>query len=251
MTMAFETIEYATADQRATLTLNRPDKLNAINAQMVAELNQALDLAEANDNVRSIVLTGNGRAFSAGFDLDGGADGTDPVALRNELRDDFDIIMRFWSSPKTTIAAVHGYCLGSAMEMAVACDLTVAAEGSRFGAPEVKFGSGIVAMVLPWFIGPKRAKEMLLTGAIDISAQTALSYGLVNRVVVGDELMTEVCTLADQIAGNDLMAVRLTKQAINRGYDIAGMRQALLQALELDVIVESMDSEESAVDGRS
>lgn len=243
--MEFATIEYATDGPLAILTLNRPDKLNAINAQMVAELNEALDAAEADDRVRAIILNGNGRAFSAGFDLDGGADASDAVALRKELREDFDIIMRFWDSPKTTIAAVHGYCLGSAMEMAVACDLSIAAEGCRFGAPEVKFGSGIVALVLPWFIGPKRAKELLLTGIDDVSAETAENYGLVNRVVPDAELMDDARSLANDIARNDPVAVRLTKQAINRGYDIAGMRQALLQALEIDTIVEGTETDES------
>ncbi|TDJ43342.1 MAG: enoyl-CoA hydratase/isomerase family protein [Gammaproteobacteria bacterium] len=243
--MDFKTIEYATDGLLAILTLNRPDKLNAINGQMVADLNAALDAAEADEHVRVILLNGNGRAFSAGFDLDGGADAGDHIALRKELREDFDIIMRFWDSPKITIAAVHGYCLGSAMEMAVACDLTIAAEGCRFGAPEVKFGSGIIALVLPWFIGPKRAKELLLTGIDDLSAETAGDYGLVNRVVPGAELMECARSLANDIARNDSLAVRLTKQAINRGYDIAGMRQALLQALEIDTIVEGTETDES------
>jgi len=94
-------------------------------------------------------------------------------SLAFELQNDFDIIMRFWDSPKPTIAAVHTYCLGSAMEMAVACDITVAAEDCRFGAPEVKFGSGIVSLILPWVIGVKQAKELLLTGADDVSAERA------------------------------------------------------------------------------
>lgn len=246
--MAFNTICYEVDGPLALLTLNRPDKLNAINAEMVAELNEALDKAEMNDAVRVIVLNGNGRAFSAGFDLstDDEADDADDLgALRRELRDDFDIIMRFWDSAKVTVAAVHGYCLGSAMEMAVACDITLAAEECRFGAPEVRFGSGIVALVLPWFVGPKRAKALLLTGNDQVTSQQAEEYGLVNQVVPGDCLVDEARSVAIGIAGNDQLAVRLTKQAINRGYDIAGMRQALLQALELDVVIEGTDTDES------
>jgi enoyl-CoA hydratase len=207
-----------------------------------------LDLAEADESVRAIVLDGQGRAFSAGFDLDLADDGTDEIdlgALRKELEDDFNIIMRFWESPKTTIAAVHGYCLGSAMEMAVACDITVAAEGCRFGAPEVRFGSGIVALLLPWFIGPKRAKELLLTGDDKVTAELAKEYGLVNRVVPIDKLLSEARDIATQIASNDDLAVRTTKQAINRSYDIAGMREALFQALELDIIVEATETDDS------
>ena len=118
--------------------------------------------------MRAIVLHGAGRAFSAGFDLDMEVDTSagkpDPEAVRRALRNDFDIIMRFWDSPKPTLAAVHGYCLGSAMELALACDLTISSEECLFGAPEVRFGSGIVAMLAPWLAGPKRAKYLLLVG---------------------------------------------------------------------------------------
>jgi enoyl-CoA hydratase len=243
--MSFETIKYETEGTIAFLTLNRPDKLNAINSTMVRELNLALDKAESDDCVRVIVLRGEGKAFSAGFDLDGEGSSNDPDSIRKELTDDFDIIMRFWHSPKVTIAAVHTYCLGSAMEMAVACDITIAADGCRFGAPEVRFGSGIVAMVLPWFCGPKRAKELLLTGNDRITSQQAESYGLVNRVVGVDELMAEARSTAREIARNDTLAVTMTKQAINKSYEAAGMKLALSQALELDIIVEGTETDES------
>ena len=245
--MPFDTIIYKTEGPLATVTLNRPDKLNAINAAMVAELGTALDQAEADGEIQAIILAGAGRAFSAGFDLDTDADEAeaDSSALRRELTDDFNIIMRFWDCPKPTIAAVHQYCLGSAMEMAVACDITIAAENCRFGAPEVKFGSGIVALVLPWFIGPKRAKDLLLTGDDKVTAQQALQYGLVNRVVAADRLLEEARSVALGIAKNDSLAVRITKRAINKTYDIAGMRDALLHALELDIEIESTETDES------
>jgi enoyl-CoA hydratase len=248
MPMSFETIQYETDGPLALLSLNRPDKLNAINEKMVTELNRALDRAEADDNVRAIVLDGQGRAFSAGFDLDPANDVADDIgikALRQELEDDFNLIMRFWESPKTTVAAVHGYCLGGAMEIAVACDITVAAEGCRFGEPEVKFGSGIVALLLPWFIGPKRAKELLLTGDDNVTAELAREFGLVNRVVPADKLQSEARDIAIGIARNDELAVRMTKQAINRSYDIAGMREALFQALELDIVIEATETDDS------
>ena len=238
----FDTIEYETQGPLAFIRLNRPKKLNAVNKPMIAELNQALDLAEADEAIRVIVLSGNGRAFSAGFDLE---ESSKESELGEDLKTVFDIILRFWHSPKITLAAVHGYCLGSAMEMAVACDLTLAADGCRFGAPEVRFGSGIVALVLPWFVGPKRAKEWLLTGDDRVTAQQAEAYGLVNRVVPPDELMDEARSIAMTIAGNDPLAVRLTKQAINRSYDIMGLREALAQALELDVLIESTETDES------
>ncbi len=234
-------------DRLAVLTLNRPEKLNAVNGAMIEALDRALDAAEADAAVRVIVLTGAGRAFSAGFDLDMGVGGgkPDPAAVRRELENEFRIIMRFWDCPKVTIAAAHGYCLGSAMELALACDLTIAADDCRFGEPEVRFGSGIVAMLLPWLAGPKRAKYLLLTGDDRVSAADALAMGLVNRVVPAARLHEEAFELGGRIAANDALAVQLTKQAINRSLDIAGMREALRQALETDVIIETSETAES------
>lgn len=225
----------------AVLSLDRPDKLNAINAGMIGELHDALDRAEASDTVRVILLRGEGRAFSAGFDMEVDAPPeADPEAFwQEELQNDFNIIMRFWDSPKVTIAAVHGYCLGSAMEMALACDLTMASDDCRFGIPEVGFGSGIVAMLLPWLAPAKLAKEILLTADKHLPAARLEALGLVNRVVPADQLLDAAMALAEQVAGNDRNALRLTKQAINESYRIMGMPEALARSLELDVEIEA------------
>ena len=221
----------------ALLTLNRPDKLNAVNGEMIRELDRALDAAEADEAVRAIVLAGAGRAFSAGFDLDMGlGDGRpEPAAVRRALENDFRIIMRFWDCPKVTIAAAHGYCLGSAMELAIACDLTLAADDCRFGMPEVKFGSGIVTMLLPWLAGPKQARYLLLSADDRVTASEVQAMGLVNRVVPAASLLDEALALA----------VKLTKQAINRSLDAAGIRAALAQALDTDVKIETSETAES------
>jgi len=239
--MTFATIKYETEGPLAWITLNRPEKLNAISKQMVAELKLATDMAQCDDSIRVILIKGEGRAFSAGFDLEYDANSN----ITDELYNDFDLIMRFWDSPKPTIAAVHTYCLGGALELAVACDITIAATGCRFGEPEVKFGSGIVAMLLPYAIGPKRAKEMLLTGNDRISSEQAESWGLVNRVVSPENLVEEARMVAMEIARNDQHAVRITKQAINTTYEIGRMRDALKHALELDVAIETTETDES------
>ena len=231
----------------ALMTLNRPEKLNAINVAMISGLGLALDRAEADDQVRVIVIRGAGKAFSAGFDLDmetGGEGAPDRDAVHRALENDFRIIMRFWHSPKITIAAVHRYCLGSAMELAMACDLTIASDDCVFGAPEVRFGSGIVALLLPWLAGPKRAKQMLLCGDDRVPASAAREMGIVNEVVAPDALLETALATAERIASNDWLAVSLTKQAINRSLEAAGMRAALAQALELDVQIESTDTPE-------
>lgn len=252
--MSFATLIYETEGPLAWITLNRPEKLNAISKAMVAELNQALDQAQADDQVRVILLKGEGRAFSAGFDLEPqpSAGPGQPqtreeeiAALKAELHSDFDLIMRFWDCPKPTVAAIHGYCLGGALEMALACDITIAARGCRLGEPEVKFGSGIVALLLPYLCGPKRAKELLLTGNDRVTAEQAEAWGLVNRVCDADWLVHEARTLARQIARNDQLAVRLTKQAVNNLYEIPRMRDALQHALELDIAIETTETEES------
>ena len=245
--MSFKTIKYEVNGPLALIRLNRPDKLNAINVQMVEELNDAMDKAENDPQISVIILGGEGKAFSAGFDLDSG-DGSEnnrEQALREELTRDFNLIMRFLDSPKPTIAAVHGYCLGGGFEIALACDLTVAADECRFGEPEVRFGSGIVALLLPWVCGSKHARELLLTGANNITTSKAVDYGLVNRAVPREDLLEESIQLGMKIARNDTLAVQLTKQAINQGYTIAGMREALLQGLETDIRIETTDSDES------
>ena len=149
------------------IELNRPEKLNAINREMLDRLTSALSAAQEDSNIRAVVLSGAGRAFSSGFDLDMGApaDGESKSDfLRRELQHDFDTIMRFHDFPKPIVVAVHGYCLGSSMEIAALCDITLAATDCRFGAPEVRFGSGMVCLILPWIVGQKHAREMLLVG---------------------------------------------------------------------------------------
>jgi enoyl-CoA hydratase len=238
-------VNYRKRGAAAILELNRPEKLNAIDGEMLRAIDSALDKAAADDSVRVLQICGVGRAFSAGFDLE---TGTPPAGtsrdkhIREELRKDFDLIMRFWDFPKPTIASVHGYCLGSALEIAAICDITIATEDCRFGVPEVRFGSGSVCLILPWIIGLKNAREILLLGSNKISAARAESMGLVNRVVGEDELSAVSNGIADEIALNDPLAVCLTKKAINRSVEIAGLREALQQALEVDMEIETGDS---------
>jgi enoyl-CoA hydratase len=226
------------------ITLNRPDKLNAITPAMAQGLHRALDAAEADEEVRAVVLNGAGRAFSAGFDLEAGA-WSNLAAIRREVAADLAVTLRFWRSPKPTLAAVHGYCLGGALELALACDLTVSDPGCRFGEPEVRFGSGVVSLLLPWITGPKQAKELLLVGSDRISAERALAMGLINRVVAEGEHLEAALAMARELAVNDATAVRLTKEAINRSYEAMGMSQALAQGADIAALVEGTETPES------
>jgi enoyl-CoA hydratase len=239
--MGYETIKLERKGRVAILSFNRPDVLNAFNAKLVEETSEAMKALGRDESVLAIVVRGEGRAFSAGFDLKESAarEITGVEAWRAVLEVDFDFILQFWNSSKPTIAAVHGFCLAGAFELALACDLTVAAEGTRFGEPEVRFGSGVVALLLPWMTTPKLAKELLLTGNDRIDATRALAMGIVNEVVPTGEETTRALTLAEEIAAAAPLSVALTKRAINRSYDIAGMRQALLAALETDLAIEA------------
>lgn len=243
--MRFENIRFATNGPVAQITLARPAKLNAITAEMVAELHLAMDLAEADPDVRVIVLRGDGRAFCAGFDLDEVDDGASVDEVRTVLAADLDVIMRFWRSPKPTLSAVHGYALGGGFELALACDVTIAATDAVFGEPEPTFGSGIVALLLPWLTGPKAAKELLLFGTDRMGADRALDLGLVNALVERAALDDEVARMARRCALLDATAVRLTKRAVNRSYELMGLDAALDEALEIDVQIETTDTKES------
>ncbi len=144
--MAYATVLVETLGPVARLTLNRPERANALNQAMLGEINQALDEAERDPAIRAVIVRGAGAAFSSGFDLKEqmerrpqGVEQWRPV-----LRKDFDTIMRFWHFPRPTIAAVRGPCLAGACELALACDITIASEDAFFGEPELKFGAGIV-----------------------------------------------------------------------------------------------------------
>ena len=243
--MSTEHILYRVDGPIGEITLNRPDKLNSITADMVRCLHAALDLAEADANVRVVCLKASGRAFSSGFDLSEMEADASPERMRAVLQADFDIIMRFWNCPKPTLSAVQGYVLGGGFELAMACDVTLAASDAVFGEPEPKFGSGIVALLLPWLTGPKQAKEMLLFGNDRVSAEQAHAMGLINKVVGKETLAQESAGMARRCATLDATAVRLTKLAINRSYGAMGLDGALRQALELDVEIETTDTEES------
>ena len=246
--MNYETILYERSESHpsvALVTLDRPERLNAINRTMLRELEAACDEAERDDGVRALVLTGAGNTFSSGFDLKEQA-ANPPRGVREwrpVLADDFEGIMRFWRLRKPTVAAVRGHVLAGAFEMMLACDVTVAAEGCMFGEPELKFGAGIVAMLLPWYAGPKIAKELILLADDRVDTDRALALGLVNRVVPLGEEVNAALALAGTLARMDPMVVRQTKAAINRTYEIMGLAQALAMALDVDVQIEGEGSD--------
>lgn len=240
----FESIRFSVADHVAHLMLDRPERLNALHKAALLEINQAMDQAEADADVRVIVVSGAGRAFSSGFDLkaqmEQRPEGSQVWRVILDL--DFDTTMRFWNSTKPTIAAVHGACLAGAFEIAMSCDITIVAEDAVFGEPELKFGAGIVTMLLPWMTSPKHAKRIILSADDRIAAHEALAMGLVSRVVAPGTQLDEAMRTARGIALMDPALVAATKKALNRTYDIQGLQTALRMALDIDHTIESHGS---------
>ncbi|MEZ5854433.1 MAG: enoyl-CoA hydratase/isomerase family protein [Hyphomicrobiaceae bacterium] len=244
--MSYQHIEVSRDGPVATLAFNRPQVLNAFHNEAMDECVAALDELGQDEAVRCILVRGNGRAFSAGFDMKAAAERemTSVDQVRRQMERQFDFIMAFWDCPKPTIALVHGFCMAGAFEVALACDITIAAEGTRFGEPEVRFGTGIVAMLLPWAVLPKHAKEMLLTGNDKMDAVRAREIGIVNHVVAGDALVETGRRMALDIAAAAGPSVFFTKRAMNRTYEIMGMREALRASLDIDVILNATPSAE-------
>jgi long-chain acyl-CoA synthetase len=240
----YESIRVTRDGHVALLELHRTDRINALGKSMLLEINEAMDALEADPEVRAIVLCGAGRGFSSGFDLkEQMARNPQGATVWREILDlDFSTTMRFWDCAKPTVAAIHGPCMAGAFEMALACDISVCSRDAIFGEPELKFGAGIVTLLLPWMVGPKAAKDILLTGDDSVNAERALALGIVSRVVEPGEHLSTALRIARHIAVIDPDLVRDTKRALNRTYEIQGMRAALDTALDIDHAIESAGS---------
>jgi len=228
---SFQTVIYEKNESIAYVTLNRPEVLNSYNTQMRDELYQILGAIKDDDEIAVVIIKGAGdRAFCAGADLSEFLTAPSPVIAR-QTRWERDVWGLFLSLPQPTIAALHGYVLGSGLELALCCDLRIADDDAQFGFPEVELGIIPAAggtQTITRAIGQAQALEMLLT-ARRIDATEAYAMGLVNQVVPRSELMPAVEETAQKIAGLDQNAVRLAKQAVVRGLDLP-----LAEGLELE-----------------
>ena len=218
------------------LTLNRPQKLNALSSALVESLSVELAAAAGREETRVLVLAGAGRSFCAGYDLAEESPDSDAGA---GLRRSLDRLLELFDHPKPTIAQVQGHCLAGGCDLMMMCDLAVASEDALFGQPEIRFGAAVVAHVMPWLIGARRAKEFLLTGEDKLPALEAERIGLINRVVPRDRLEDETMRLANSLAVVDPLAMQMTKRAINQAWEAAGFREALLAGVELGVEIET------------
>ncbi len=233
-------------DKIAVVRLNRPDVLNALNREMLGELASCFELMASDDEVGAVIVTGAGeKAFAAGADIKqlaelGGATGLDYSRAGQSAFD------RIASMPKPVIAAVNGYCLGGGCELALACHLRFAAEGARFGQPEVKLG------LIPGYggtqrlarlVGQGRAIELILTGE-PISAAEAERIGLVNRVVPGNELLAACTSIAQKILNNGPLAVRLVLETVAKGAELPLERALAFESAMFGLCCSSEDMKE-------
>jgi enoyl-CoA hydratase len=238
MSETFTTIRYEVDGAIATVTMDRPDVANAQNSTMIDELDAALDLADADDAVRVVILAGAGKHFSSGHDLKAlvAGDSDDPwVAMRetpegkfhHEKVMYFDRCMRIHDFRKPTIAAVQGSCVAAGLMLAVMCDLIVAADDAVFSNPVLRLtGAAVELLVEPWELGIRKAKEFLLTGDT-IDAQEAWRLGLVNRVVPRAELESKTRELAERVALVPPVTAQTVKDTINHTATLMGKRDAL------------------------
>ena len=223
-----------------TITINRPDKLNAINKDVMSDLDKVVGEVESNNEIKAVILTGSGqKGFVAGADISEfvGLSGADGKALAKKGQ---DIFFRIENCSKPFIAAVNGFALGGGCELAMACHFRIASENAKFGQPEVNLGlipgyGGTQRLV--HLIGKGRALELLMTGNM-IDAQTALLYGLVNHVVPQEELLTKAKSIIDIIIGKAPLAIARCITAANAAYNADGYSK------ELDAFGESFETED-------
>jgi len=243
--MPFKFLTLEVADRVATLTVNRPDKLNALNDATIAELGLAIDQIRVDDSIGGAILTGAGRAFVAGADISELSNQT-PVLAKARARAGQDVFRRFETSPKPIIAAVNGFALGGGCELAMSCHIRLASDAAKFGQPESKLG------LLPGYggtqrlarlVGKGRANQLLLTGEM-IDAAEAYRIGLVNKVVAADALMNEARAMMKTILANGPLAVALCIEAIDRGLQMSLEEGLILEANHFGLLAATDDMRE-------
>jgi enoyl-CoA hydratase len=240
------TLSFSVSDRIARVTIDRPDKLNALNATVIREIGEAVERLAGERSIGGAILTGSGtKAFVAGADI-GELSGQGAMDGRDRSLAGQRVFRSLERCGKPVIAAVNGFALGGGCELAMACHLRVASETAKFGQPEVKLGIGPGyggTVRLPRLVGRGRALELLLTGAM-IDAQEALRIGLVNRVVPADRLMAECEAMMQTILANGPLAVRACLELVDAGSDMSLDEALLLEANYFGLLSATADMRE-------
>src|SRR5438552_13988787 len=229
-------VTYAADGRVGIVSRKRAEKLNAISADLRKTLVERFHEADRDPATSVVILRAEGRSFCAGYDIAPNPARTErrgnALAWHESLTDDVALEMTPWDMKRPVVASVQGHCLGGGCEMVMMCDLTIAADDALFGEPEIRFSNVGPALVMPFVVGLKRARELLYLGD-PIDARTALAWGMVNRVVPRAELASATLKLARRLALISPEALAATKLAINRGADAAGFRNAIRAGLDV------------------
>jgi len=237
-----ETVLYAVEGRVATLTLHRPDRLNAIVPALIADLDAALDRAQADDAVHAIRLRGAGRVFCAGYDIDWGSEVMldaeadapwDPIRDYQTMSRFVRAYMRLWESPKPVIAQVHGFCVGAGTDFALCSDLIVCAEDAYIGYPPARVWGSPTTSMWVYRLGLERAKRLLLTGDA-LTGRKAAEWGLASEAVPADELDAAALSLAERVALLPRNQLHMMKLLVNQAYEQMGLRVTQLIGTLLD-----------------
>jgi enoyl-CoA hydratase len=231
--MTYTTIlfERDATDAFATVTLNRPDKLNAMNGELIEELDDAITQAAGDQGINALIVTGAGRAFTTGYDLNSDDFELDAEGWRDNIAGNCEKLMNIWKAPIPIVAAVNGYALAGGLELMMCCDIAIAAEDALLGEPEVRHASAPPSLMMPWLVPMRHTRYLMYTGDL-IDGREAERIHLVNRAVPRERLMTEAHRLARKLARMPLPAIKFAKAALNHQQLTAGLTSSWAYNME-------------------
>jgi enoyl-CoA hydratase/carnithine racemase len=240
----FETLLYEAEDRVAVITLNRPEKMNALSLELCAEMRGAVKRADQDPDIRVVLIKGaGGHAFSAGYDLgEGGSESHSIQDASERFNHDLDFTYSVWNCSKPVIAMISGYCLAGGLEFAQMCDIRYCSDDSLFGAVETRYSAGLSTLAMPWILGAL-SRELIYTGDM-IDAQTALRIGLVNRVFPKADLEEQTMKIAKRMSRVALAALQLNKRAINNTFETMGFGVALRYGVEMCSVLDATETPE-------
>jgi len=244
--MGYENLLYAVDDRVATITLNRPERMNALSLKLIDEIMEAVRQADRDPEVRVIIVTGaGGKAFSSGYDIKESAQQPKRglVEWRARMQHDIAFTYTVWDCTKPVIAVIDGFCLAGALEFAMCCDIRYCSDDARFGAVEARFSNGIATMIMPWLIG-QRCRALLYTGDI-FDASEAYRLGLVDKVFPKANLEAETTKIARRMSRVSGNCLKWNKRAINQTFETMGLRSAIQYGSEASAIMDATGSPEA------
>jgi enoyl-CoA hydratase/carnithine racemase len=243
--MAYQDLLYGVEDRVATITLDRPRQLNALSQNLVDELMRAIADADADPEVRVVIVTGaGGKAFSSGYDVKESAERPKRslAEWRARMQKDIRFTYSVWDCSKPTIAMIDGYCLAGGLEFATCFDMRYCSDDAQFGAVEARFSNGLATMMLPWLIG-QRCRALIYSGDM-FDAAEAFRLGLVDCVFPKEKLAPEVMKIAKRMSRVSLDCLKWNKRAINQTFEIMGLHSALRQGINAASILRAIGSPE-------